>query len=245
MAPIQAYHRPQTIAEALELLNRNGVRTALLGGGTTIVAELAEQEIEEVVDLQDAGPAHVELRGGRLALGAFVRLQALVDDERVPSLIRDATFREGPNTFRHQATLGGAIASRHWESELLAALLVHDSSLTVETLSGTQTISLADFLAGPAPSGIIVEVTVETGGATGQARVGRTPLDTAIVAALARRDESGTLRLALTGVAPTPSLIDPAKLDTLAPPGDFRGSSDYRKEIAAILARRALAELEE
>jgi CO/xanthine dehydrogenase FAD-binding subunit len=245
MAPIQAYHRPETIAEALELLNRSGVRTALLGGGTTIVAELAEQGIEEVVDLQDVGPAHVEPRGDRLALGAFLRLQALVDDERVPSLIRDAAFREGPNTFRNQSTLGGVIASRHWESELLAALLVHDASLTVEATRGAQIISLADFLAGPAPSGIIAEVTVETGGVTGQARVGRTPLDTAIVAALARRDEGGAVRLALTGAGTTPSLVDPDKLDTLTPPGDFRGSSDYRKEIAAILSRRALAELEE
>jgi CO/xanthine dehydrogenase FAD-binding subunit len=245
MAPIQAYHRPQTIAEALELLERSGVRTALLGGGTTIVAELAEQEIEEVVDLQDAGPTHLEARADRLALGAFVRLQTLVEDERVPSLLRDAAFREGPNTFRNQSTLGGVIASRHWESELLAALLVHDASLTVETTTGTQTISLADFLAGPAPGGIIVDVSVATGGATSQARVGRTPLDTAIVAALARRDEGGAVRLALTGIAPTPSLADPDKLDTLAPPGDFRGSSDYRKEIAAILARRAIEQLEE
>jgi CO/xanthine dehydrogenase FAD-binding subunit len=121
---------------------------------------------------------------------------------------------------------------------------VHDASLTVEATRGTHTISLADFLVGPAPGGIIVEVSVATAGATGQARVGRTPLDTAIVAALARRDEGSAVRLALTGIAPTPSLADPDKLDTLAPPGDFRGSSDYRKEIGAILARRALAELE-
>jgi CO/xanthine dehydrogenase FAD-binding subunit len=248
MAPIQAYHRPQTIAEALQLLNRDGVRTALIGGGTTIVPELEEREIEEVVDLQEAGPAHVEARGEQLALGAFVHLQTLVEDERVPSLIRDAAFREGPNTFRNQSTLGGVIASRHWESELLAALLVHDASLTVETTTGAQTISLADFLAEsvePRQPGIIVEVSIASGGATGQARVGRTPLDTAIVAALARRDESGAVRLALTGVAPTPSLVDPDKLDSLTPPGDFRGSSDYRKEMATILARRALEQLEE
>jgi aerobic carbon-monoxide dehydrogenase medium subunit len=244
MAPIQAYHRPQTIAEALRLLSRDGVRTTLIAGGTTIVPQLDEREIEEVVDLQEAGPAHVEARGERLALGAFVRLQTLIEDERVPSVIRDAAFREGPNTFRNQRTLGGVIASRHWESELLAALLVHDGRLTVETTAGAQAISLADFLAGPVPSGIIVEVSIASGGATGQARVGRTPLDTAIVAALARRDASGAVRLALTGAGSTPCLVDPEAIDALDPPGDFRGGSDYRKEIAAILARRALEQLE-
>ncbi len=245
MAPIQAYHRPRTIAEALALLQREGVRTALVAGGTTIVAQLHEQEIEEVVDLQEAGPAHVEPHGQRLALGAFVRLQALVEDKRVPALVRDAACREGPSTFRRQGTLGGAIASRHWESELLAALLAHDAALTIAGTAGTQTISLQDFLAGPAPAGIIVEVAIAAGGATGQARVGRTPLDTAIVAALARRDDDGQLWLALTGVAAAPTLVEPGELDALDPPGDFRGSSQYRKEMAAILTRRALEQLEE
>ena len=69
-------------------------------------------------------------------------------------------------------------------------------------------------------------------------------MDTAIVAAHARRDDDGTLRLALTGVGTTPSLVAPDDLDALDPPGDFRGSSEYRKEMAGILARRALAQLE-
>jgi CO/xanthine dehydrogenase FAD-binding subunit len=104
MAPIQAYHRPQTIAEALAAA---GAATACarrsLPAAQPSSPELEEQEIEEVVDLQEAGPTHVEVRGERLALGAFARLQTLVEDERVPSLLRDAAFREGPNTFRYQS----------------------------------------------------------------------------------------------------------------------------------------------
>lgn len=245
MAPVQAYHRPQTIAEALQLLARDNVRTALVAGGTSLVPDLDEKEIEEVVDLQALGLDNVEPQGDRLALGALLPLQTLIDDERVPPLVQGAAAREGPNTFRHQATIGGTIASAHWESELLAALLVHDGALTLETTAGTQTVSLADFLAQEdRPAGIITAVTIATGGKTGQARVGRTPLDTAIVAAYARRDESGTLRLALTGVGTTPSLVAPDEIDTLDPPGDFRGSSEYRQEVAAILSRRALAQLE-
>ncbi|MDT8306173.1 MAG: FAD binding domain-containing protein [Anaerolineae bacterium] len=246
MAPIQAYHRPQTIAEALQLLTRDGVRTALVAGGTSLVPTLGEKEIDEIVDLQALGLDGIEDHGGRLHLGALLPLQTLVDDDRVPVLIREGAFRAGPNTFRHQATLGGTIAGRHWECELLAALLVHDAALTIETTAGAQTLSLADFLGQEdTPAGIIAGITIATGGRTGHARVARTPLDTAIVAAHARRDANGTVRLALTGVGTTPSLIDPGELDALDPPGDFRGSSDYRKEMAAILARRALAQLDE
>lgn len=244
MAPIDAYHRPQTIAEALQLLTRDGVRSALVAGGTSLVPALDEREIEEVIDLQALGLDSIETGDERLILGALLAVQTLVDDERVPPLVQEGAFREGPNTFRHQATLGGVIAAAHRESELLAALLVHDAALTVETVSGTQTLSLADFLAQTdRQPGIITAVTIATGGKTGHARVARTPLDTAIVAAHARRDNDGTLRLALTGVGTTPSLVAPGAIDTLAPPGDFRGSSEYRQEMATILARRALAQL--
>lgn len=246
MAPIQAYHHPKTMSEALQLLDRREVRTAVIAGGASLVPALDEQGIDEVVDLQGLCPAGIQAGGDRLTIGALTRLQALVDDERVPPLLKEGAFREGPNTFRHQATLGGVIAGAHWESELLAALLVHDAVVTLETAAGTHTLNLAAYLsevAGQLQNAIITEVTVATGGETGHARVARTPLDTAIVAALARRDAQGELRLALTGVAATPILIDPDDVEKLDPPGDFRGSSAYRQEMAALLSRRALAQL--
>lgn len=246
MAPIQAYHRPQTMTEALQLLAREGVRTAAVAGGASLVPALDEQEIDEVVDLQGLCPAGIQAGSDRVTIGALTRLQALLDSEQVPQLLKEGAFREGPNTFRHQATLGGVIAGAHWESELLAALLVHDAVITLETPAGTHTLNLADYLsemAGQLQNAIITEVTVATGGQTGHARVARTPLDTAIVAALARRDEQGELWLALTGVSARPLLVAPDDVETLEPPGDFRGSSAYRKEMATILSRRALAQL--
>jgi CO/xanthine dehydrogenase FAD-binding subunit len=236
------------MTEALELLARDGVRTALVAGGASLVPLLDEQEIDEVVDLQALCPAGIQAGGDRLTLGSLVTLQALLGDEQVPPLLKEGAFREGPNTFRNQSTLGGVIASADWESELLAALLVHDAVVTLETPAGTHTLALADYLAemaGQLQNAIIVEVTVAAGGKTGHARVARTPLDTAIVAALARRDGEGEVRLALTGVAPTPLLVAPEGVATLDPPGDFRGSGAYRQEMAAILSRRALAQLDE
>jgi CO/xanthine dehydrogenase FAD-binding subunit len=234
------------MSEALQLLDRQDVRTALIAGGTSLVPVLDEQEIDEVVDLQDLCPSGIQAGGDRLTAGSLTTLQALVDDEQVPLLLQQAAFREGPNTFRHQATLGGVIASAHWESELLAALLAHDAVVTLETPAGTHTLNLSDYLtemAGRLRNAIIVEATVATGGQTGHARVARTPLDSAIVAAVARRDEQGELWLALAGVAATPVLLDPADVETLDPPGDFRGSAAYRKEMASILSQRALAKL--
>jgi CO/xanthine dehydrogenase FAD-binding subunit len=51
------------------------------------------------------------------------------------------------------------------------------------------------------------------------------------------------LLLALTGVAATPILVEPGDLAHLDPPGDFRGSSRYRRELAGILAKRVVDRL--
>jgi CO/xanthine dehydrogenase FAD-binding subunit len=74
------------------------------------------------------------------------------------------------------------------------------------------------------------------------ARTARTRADRPIVAAVARRTPDGQRRLALTGVAAVPVLVAPTPdaADGLEPPGDFRGSTEYRRALAGVLARRAL-----
>jgi CO/xanthine dehydrogenase FAD-binding subunit len=49
----------------------------------------------------------------------------------------------------------------------------------------------------------------------------------------------------MTGVAVTPVLVDRDDLGSLQPPGDFRGSPDYRRQLAGVLTGRVLARLGE
>jgi CO/xanthine dehydrogenase FAD-binding subunit len=245
MAILKAYHRPTSADAALMLLSRRGVTTALIAGGTAINAR-RDADVEEIVDLQAAGLDELHRAGDRLTVGAMVRLQTLVDSPEAPDLLRDAVHREGPNTFRHAGTIGGAIVVADWESELLAALLVLDSDINVQTPQGHRVFGLAEFLEDVPKAldgGLITSITLGTTGATASDRVGRTPADKPIVAATARRDLLGRIHLGLSGVAPTPILVDVDKVVTLDPPADFRGSSAYRREMAVVLSKRVLAAL--
>jgi CO/xanthine dehydrogenase FAD-binding subunit len=47
----------------------------------------------------------------------------------------------------------------------------------------------------------------------------------------------------MSGVAPTPVVVDAEHLADLEPPGDFRGSSTYRAELAQVLLGRVLEQL--
>ncbi len=248
MPTLVAYHRPESVEEALQLLARDGVQVVAVAGGTHAVAELSARGVEEVVDLQALNLGAIETGKIDVTIGAMATLQALTEHERLPAIVREAAYREGPNTLRHAATIGGTIARGESTSELLAALLIHEAQVDVAGSDGMQRLPLADLLrALPAvlAGGLIIAVRIGlAGGACAMARVACTPTDAPIVAAAARRAPDGRTLLALCGVAATPVLVDPASVDdTIDPPGDFRGSPAYRREMAHVLTNRVLAEV--
>lgn len=243
MQMISNYHRPSDLGEALTLLGRDDVTTVVIAGGTVVSAtELPAPT--EVVDVQQVAPATIERQGDRVIFGAMARLQAVIDNEATPPLITALAKREGPNTLRNASTIGGTVAEANYESELLAGLLVHDASVAVAKPDGAIEVSLADLLADRAilAGGIITAVSVAIGGETASARTGRTPADTSIVAAAGRIVAAG-LKVAVTGVAATPVLVDPSNVAGLNPPADFRGTAEYRTELAQVLTARVVDQL--
>ena len=247
MPQLKAYHRPGSIDDALRLLSRPGVNTTIVAGGTYVVPHLPEL-VDEVVDLQSIpGLAEISYTGQGITIGAMVRLQTIVDEAQSPALLREAARREGPNTLRQAATIGGVVAGADPESELLAALLVFEAEVQLQTTHGPRQIPLDDFLrdvSAALAGGLITAVSLKTTGKTASERVARTPADKPIVAALARLGDDGQLRLALCGVAKTPVLVEPENVKAaINPPGDFRGSCEYRRQMAATLTKRVVSQL--
>ncbi len=250
------YTRPESVADALQLLARPD--TYPLGGGTKL---LAGDMDGAVVDLQDLGLNQIEWAEGRLHVGATTTLSALAAALRnngPADLLQKAIRLAGPNTYRNAATLGGTIASRLPDSELLATLLVLDTSLTLTE----DEMSLADYLgAVERPSGLITAITIPwTEGQGRSERVARTPVDTPIVSVTFWQSQGGMPRLAATGIGERPLRLTAAEsilatgvneqtIQSAARsaqaasthPGDFRGDANYRAEMTAVLTKRVCA----
>jgi CO/xanthine dehydrogenase FAD-binding subunit len=239
---LRSYHRPDTLESALTLLESDGA--AVLAGGTMLNRRPTEHP-QTVVDLQALGLDQISATDALATFGAMVRLQDLVDSTATPALVRNAARREGPNTLRNAATLGGVIACRDWQSELLASLLVHEAVVTLQRSGGQEDRTLEEVLndADALDQTVITQVSIGTGGDGAAARTGRTPADEPIVSVVGRRDPTGTTQLAMVGVATVPVVVDPSRLDLLDPPGDFRGSPGYRRRLAEVLSQRVLDEL--
>ena len=236
MVTVTAYWRPRSVTKAFELLEHPSA--VVLGGGTQLHSGSDAHEIE-VVDLQALHLDGIDPTDGALRIGAMATLQQLVDSEYVPDIVGEAARREQPSTLRAQATIGGCIATGHAESELLTALLVHEAVVRVGGADGIEEVPLDALLSGLpiGPGRIVLAVTIRTGGVSAAARTARTSADRAIVSAYARATDDGPL-LALSGVASTPILV--ADADAVDPVGDFRGSREYRRALAATLLARVV-----
>ena len=241
MIDFKEYHRPNSVNEALELLTRIGVRAALVAGGTNLVPQ--DDVIDEVIDLQALGLDNIESDGESFSLGAMCRIQDIVGHAEIPPLLKTTAKREGPNTFRNMGTIGGLIATADWECELYAALLAYDAKVIWLSHDGRNEISLSELNQDMLGQALITSVTFPKGGITGDERIARTPADKPIVSVVGRKDSVGVVRLAACGVADRPILLDFQRLDELMPPGDFRGSSQYRKNMVELLSQRVLANL--
>ena len=268
MLRITQYHRPQTLDEALTLLQSDG--TVPLAGGTALIPSGAP-EARAVVDLQALGLDGLSVAGFQMHIGAMVSLQRLVESPEVGEFLAEAARLEGPLTYRNAATVGGTIATGDPLSHVLIALLALDAQVHLR-LPDPATVSLDRILDNPRKfldGGLITGVTaLSPAGAPGtaMARVARTPRDKPIVAVAVRvtgGDDLGHgIRIALAGVADRPirayqaedrlkgqpldeELVEvavAAVMEHLNPPSDFKGSSEYRRQMAAVLARRALLE---
>jgi 4-hydroxybenzoyl-CoA reductase subunit beta len=107
------YHRPDSLDEARELLDRHGEEAMVIAGGTDLVPNMKHRLFEpsHLISLRGLPElTGVEERKGWIDIGALETLSALsthpVVRLRLPSLARAAGLVAGPQ-IRNSATLGG------------------------------------------------------------------------------------------------------------------------------------------
>jgi len=153
-AAVFAYHRPDTVEEAVHLLEQYGDRAKILAGGQSLVPMLAMRltHFENLVDISRLDELrNIELVGGEVRIGAatphaFVGMDDEVADS-VP-LLTLATPYIGHFQIRTRGTLGGAIAHADPAAEYAAVALALDARMESVSPRGRREISAAQFFTG-------------------------------------------------------------------------------------------------
>jgi CO/xanthine dehydrogenase FAD-binding subunit len=245
------YHRPETIDDAVKLLQRPNLTTRPLGGGTVLSAPSAEQVA--VVDLQALNLNEISQRGNALYVGASATLQKLLDSANLPAALAAAIRHEATYNMRHAATVAGSLVAADGRSAFGTVALALDAQLDVEPngekLGYGELLPLrAEKLRGR----LITGVSFSTQPKLSYVYVARSPADLPIVAVALAQWPSGRTRLVLGGFGSTPTLAmdgkDPsgqeeALANSLSHAGDQWASAEYRLEAGQSLLKRAQAEI--
>ena len=244
------YHRPASLAEVFDLLERYGEDGRILAGGQSLVPALnmrlaTPRAVIDINRLPGLDAIRVEPQG--LVIGALARHEAIERSplvrQHAPLLARAMPY-VGHAAIRARGTLGGSLALADPAAELPACAVALAATIRVHGRRGRREVTAAEFFHGVyttalAPGELVTEVVVPSrsaGWRDGFLEVARRQGDFALagLAACARveADVVRDCRLVFFGVGTTPVRAQAAEAEL----------AGHRADAGAVAAaQRALA----
>lgn len=235
MLTCDRYLTPQGLDEALALLERYRGACRVVAGATDTLPAVREGRwgdlhVETVIDIGGVVElGGVELRNGRLRIGATTPVQRCLDlpllREQAPALPHCAVWF-ADDQLRETATVGGNLVNASPAADLTPPLIAMDADVrlarSVEGRRQERVMKLAEFVTGPASTaleegelllGVECDALAGYGGAFEKVGHRRSlVISTVCVAAFVRPDAAGKriedVRLAIGAVGPVPERLE-------------------------------------
>lgn len=261
---VEAFYRPESIAEAVRLLARCKRQARIVAGGTDLVVE-GGGCVRFLIDLGRAGLSYIRRRDSVCTIGATTPLAELEESTAIRAvaggLLSRAASTCGSVQIRNVATVGGNLAHGSPAADMATALLALDASVVVADGGGRHKLALLDYLklargAASIPS-LLIEVVIPEpphGARCGWSfqKFGRTEIDISLVNAAAglQLDGQGRVkwaRLAMGAVAEFPFRAAP--VEALLAGREFdqmllaQAGEEVMREVQPISDVRASSEL--
>lgn len=212
------YARPETVGEAVRLLEQYGSDARILAGGTDLVIELRNRwtEPKMVIDVKripEFAPS-ITVNGGVVSISAGTAMADITASELIQSrfpALAEAAVVVGSVQIRARATLAGNICNGSPAADTSPPLLVYSAVVVVAGPSGVRRIPIDDFIVGPgktalAPTDLVlaVELPMPEGafGAAYTRLTRRRGTDLASITLCCGVDGDGNTRLAYGSVGP-------------------------------------------
>jgi aerobic carbon-monoxide dehydrogenase medium subunit len=236
-----AYHRPESLDEALSVLAEVGGDGKVLAGGQSLLPVLsmrlaAPAHLVDVNRLGELAYVHAEPDGVRV--GALARHAKVERDEAaaaVQPLLRQALRLVAHPTIRNRGTTVGSLAHADPAGEMTAVLAVLGGRVTLASAlpdrPGRREVDAADFFTGPLESAVGAgELAVEAffpaappGSGTVFLEVARRHGDYAVcgvAAVVTPSPESVSARVGYVSMGPTPAVAWLSDVQPSGPPSE-------------------------
>jgi carbon-monoxide dehydrogenase medium subunit len=234
-----AYHRPETLDEALALLAADPDAKPLAGGQSLV--PMLNFRLARPAALVDLGRieelAGIRVEDGTLVAGAMTRQWDLEHAGEAHPLLREALAFVGHTATRCRGTVGGSLVHADPTAELPVCALALGAELAVAGPAGRRTVPAAEFFVSVfttalEPGELLVEARFPPvdGGWAFEEHAHRHGDFAVVCVAVAGG------RTAIGGVGAAPVLWDGGELD---PVGDLFAPAGYKQELARALIARA------
>lgn len=259
------YLKPQSLEEAYKLGN---LPNSIYVSGGLMVAQLKLSNLERLVDLKPLGLDGVTEEENGIRIGANVKLSALMTD-RTLSQMYGGFFREvagdvGSTQIRNMATVGGSIAFKLGWSDVITMFMTVEAS--VEFYDGEiRELPIDEFISEKHRGAIITSVKIPKGDGVSVAfeKFSKSTFDIATLNVGVKLEFDGeTVKKSVIVVGSRPmiservpvvenflngkdaknALEDAAMLieNSVKTGTDIRASSEYRRELAVALFKKAM-----
>ncbi len=143
------YHRPASLAEALQLLAANDDAKLLAGGHSLLPAmKLRLAEHSALIDIGRLSELKGISNGNGVKIGALATHAEIADAAAVQSAfpaLATATGLVGDQQVRNWGTIGGNIAHADPASDPTTVILAYDGTINIAGSAGSRSVSAADF----------------------------------------------------------------------------------------------------
>ena len=148
------YHRPETVADAVQLLSSLGDEARPLAGGHSLIPmmKLRLATPDHLVDLHGiAGLKGIRREGGNVIIGAMVTQHELLQSTEISTLLpilKETSLLIADPQVRYRGTIGGNVANGDPGNDMPALMLTLSATYRLEGPDGPREIAAADFYQG-------------------------------------------------------------------------------------------------
>jgi CO/xanthine dehydrogenase FAD-binding subunit len=264
------FYAPTDVGEAVALLGERGPGAKVIAGGMSALPamNLGLLRPETVISLtRTDGLDYVREDDGFLRIGAMTRHATIASHPLIAQqceVLAEAARVIGDVQVRNRGTIGGSVAHADPAADYLPVLVALGAQLRLRSDKGERTVPAGEFICGVMmteiePSELLVELEVPTTRApAAYVRFARLEGSFAIVNAAAVLGEAPVVVVGGATEAPVPvplatdgshgvsddvleAVGDAAYAACEDAFGDLSGDAGYRRALARVLARRAVA----
>ncbi|MCL5774523.1 MAG: xanthine dehydrogenase family protein subunit M [Firmicutes bacterium] len=149
------YFAPQSLDEALEVLEKGKNNLKILAGGTDLIVLLKEKKIKTdgildigyISSLKYIKEEKGLIKIGSLATHSDVEESSLINEKAW--VLKEAVSTIGSPQIRNRGTIAGNLAHSSPAGDSIPALVVLDSVLTLASVRGERIVAVDEFFTGP------------------------------------------------------------------------------------------------